>query len=648
MNRLSVFLLFSLVLGLILPAPVQAASLDYQSYRRAFAAIDAGHADLAYGVTAHAHDPVLNKIIRACYLGSPGNGASFAETAAFIAENPGWPGLRDIVAMAEQKIPANADPATVINWFTAHPPVTLAGFYRYVDTLSANGENDEAVAAIRKRWVDGEFGMDELTAFYARFGNLLTQEDIWARLDRVLWNNDLTGARRLYGIITPDMKMLAEARLALASQAHNADALYEQIPYGWRNDPGLLYERLRWLRHNNRDNEAISILAHAPSDLKRQDAWWEERQILIHRLIVRHDYNLAFSLAADHGLTDNKTVMQAEFLAGWLALRFLNDPGEARDHFQVLYDNATTAITRARGAYWLGRTLEASGDTNGAAAYYTAAAEFDTTYYGQLAAVRIEDKPVIEAKPEREPPARVRDEFYSREYIRAVERLSEIGERDRAHVFFKAATEAATDHSDFVLLTELAERLKRPDLAIEGAKAANQKNSPVEATGFPMPEQHVPKPPEPAFTYALIRQESMFNPGAASGVGAVGLMQLMPHTAQAVARQIGMKFRANKLAEPDYNLKLGTAFVQSQIAHFDGSYVLALAGYNAGPGRVHEWLMQMGDPRDPAVDPIDWIEMIPLSETRNYVQRILESLQIYRARLSGGRAPLMILQDLKR
>jgi soluble lytic murein transglycosylase len=280
-------------------------------------------------------------------------------------------------------------------------------------------------------------------------------------------------------------------------------------------------------------------------------------------------------------------------------------------------------------------------------AYETAAA-LNITYYGQLAAARIYANPIVSASPEPAIPQLVRNSFYNHDLVRAVERLNMLGERDRAHSFFRAAIDVAEQRSEFALLTELAYHIDRPDFAIEAGKAANQKNMLMASGGFPLLGRNLPPPPEPAFIHALIRQESMFNPEARSPVGAEGLMQLMPATAKGVAKKLGMRFKPAMLSEPDTNLRLGSAFVQSQIDGFDGSYVLALAGYNAGPHRVREWMTQIGDPRQADVDVIDWVESIPVYETRNYVQRIIESLQVYRARLAGGQAPLQIVKDLKR
>ncbi len=646
-------ILFALALLIALPpAPARAASLEPQEYRQAFAALDAGHADLAYSLTARGHDPVLNKVLRSYYMAAPGNDISFAESAAFIADNPGWPGLKDIIAATEQKISGDAAPAAVVNWFTAHPPVSLPGFYRYIDALNAVGRSQDALHFVRQRWVGGDFSEEELNAFYARFGQFLARDDHWARLDRLLWNNDSVGARRMYSFADTDMKTVAEARLALAGQRAEAENWWSNVSGQWREDPGLIYERLRWLRRGNRDDDAIQILDNPPPILDKADAWNEERQILARRAMEKQDYAVAYRLVAGAPQIDDrssgKTFIQGEFLAGWLALRFLNRPDDARVYFQTIIDRATTPISKARGYYWLGRTLEVLGNKVEAEQAYESAAALNITYYGQLATVRLYSDPVIAVRPEPAIPEAVRNQFYARDMVRAVERLRDIGELDRAHTFFKAATDTATERVEFVLLTELAYKIRRADYAIEAAKAANQKNMLVAAGGFPVLSAHVPRPPDPAFTHALIRQESMFNPEAESPAGAVGLMQMMPRTAKAVAQKSGFRFKESRLTETDYNLRLGTAFVQQQLDSFNGSYVLALAAYNAGPGRVRQWLNEIGDPRSPNVDPIDWVELISVPETRNYVQRILENIQIYRARLNGGEAPLLIMQDLKR
>lgn len=637
--------LFSLFL---LAAPARAADTEAKYYHRAFAAIESNNPQQAESLAARGPDPLLNKIVRGYAMALPGNDYRFEELNAFIAANPHWPGLKGIQMIAERKMPANAVPSQVVAWFSARPPVTLTGFVRYADALNQSGMEQAAENAVRARWINGDFTGDEQISFFTRYSSLLDRDAMWARMDHLLWKGDDVEARRLMPYLDAADQSVAEARLALASQSRNAEILVSRVPSGAQRDPGLLYQLLRWRVKNGLDDDADDILLHAPSNLGNPEAWWDQRQVMARRALMRRDYTLAYRLASEHGQTDTKSLVQAEFLSGWIALRFLERPETAKEHFQNLYDSATSPISRARGAYWLGRTYEALGDKNAAEQAYEDAAAFNTSYYGQLAATRIYATPMLTAKADPPLPEAARRVFMSRDLIHAIIRLSDIGETERARSFFHVAAESATERAEFIVLTEIAAHMHRPDLGIQAVKAAGQKDMLIENGGFPLLNMHVPTPPESAFTHALIRQESMFNPEAESGVGARGLMQLMPRTAKDVAKRIGVRYRETRLSEPAYSLQLGTAFVQEQIERFDGSYILALAGYNAGPGRVHEWLGQFGDPRSANIDPIDWIEMIPVNETRNYVQRIMENLQIYRAKLAGGQSRLMILKDLRR
>jgi soluble lytic murein transglycosylase len=629
------------------PQPARAADTAASYYHNAFAAVDAGKTELVETLAAKGADPVLNKVLAGYAMAMPGNDYPFDQLNAFLAQHPHWPNRKGIQMIAEQKLP-NAPSNQIAAWFEQYPPLTLVGFYRNIDALDQTGASQKAQSAVRKRWTEGSFNNDEQTAFYARFSSWLKPEDMWARADALLWRNDQAEAKRMAPYLNESDKAVLAARLALANQDSNAASLLSRVPSDAQNDAGLLYQRLRSLVKSDANDEAEEMLLNAPSELGKPEAWWAQRHIVARRAIERKDFALAYRLASTHNQTSPRAVAQAEFLSGWLALRFLNRPGNAVKHFQNLYDMASTPMTRSRAAYWLGRTYEVLGDKIEAEQAYQDAAVFYTTFYGQLATTRIYATPVLTAKSDPPLPENVRKTFMARDEIRAIERLTAIGEIDRARSFFRAVAENSTKRADFILLTEVASKIKRPDMGIQAVKAANLKNMIVQNGGFPVITVQVPNPPEAAFTHALIRQESTFNPDATSSAGARGLMQLMPRTAKDVCKRVGVGFSEARLGEPSYNIQLGTAFVAQQIDRFDGSYILALAGYNAGPGRVRQWLQEFGDPRSPGVDPIDWIEQIPIQETRNYVQRIIESLQVYRAKLAGGNAPLMILNDLRR
>ncbi len=617
-------------------------------YKEAFAAMDKGQAGAVQTVLSRGSDPVLNKVLRAWLMAQPGNNYSFDDLASFVTENPEWPNLKSILMIAEQKLPSNASNDQVVNWFNAYPPTTPTGFYRHMEALEAVGHGRIAENLIRNRWIERDFGAEEKSTFLARYGSLLRLEDHYARLDRLLWKNDPAAARSMYPYVDDGVQVLAEARLGLAAQSGNADSLVAKVSSHWQRDPGLLYERLRWRRKNGDNEGAIEILLNAPDHLVRPEDWWMDRHIIIRRLMEQKDFKLAYRLAAKNGLQTGFEFVQAEFLAGWLALRALQRADLAAEHFQKILSEASSPISRARGYYWLGRAQEALGRSHEATQSYQSASVLNTTFYGQLAIARMEPTPTIKAASEPPIPAHVRHKFFGRDSVKATEKLYRMGQTERARIFFKALTDYATQRVDFALLLELAYELRRPDLAINAAKAANQKNFIVTGAAYPVLSMQIPTPPEKALTHALIRQESLFKADAGSSAGARGLMQLMPGTAKDVAKKLGLSYSPEKLTNPDYNVKLGTYFIQRQIDNFDGSYILALAGYNAGPRRVREWIDLFGDPRTREIDPVDWLELIPIYETRNYVQRIIENLQFYRSRLAGSEVPLTILQDIKR
>ncbi len=639
-----------LFLGLSLVSfPAHAANKTASYYHNAFAAAAKGKTDLVESLVSRGPDPVLNKVLRGYAMAMPDNHYDFQQLDAFIRDNPAWADIKGIQMIAERKLPVSSmPPERIVAWFEERSPLTLVGFYRYIDALNILGYGQKAQSLVRKRWIEDDFTADEQTAFYARFDAWLTYEDMWARTDRLLWDNEQTQARRMTPLLNATDKAVMEARLTLAAQSSNARAALDLVPDDAKNEPGILFQRLLWNVKADQDDEAYEILQNAPSDLGNPEIWWEQRQIMVRRAIEKHDFALAYRLAERHGQTAPKQVSQAEFLCGWLALRFLSKPEDALTHFRKLYGIASTPITSARGAYWIGRAYEAMGKTEEATQAYTTALTFNTTYYGQLAATRIYDKPLLIIKSDPRPPQAERKAFFARDNARAIIKLAEIKEIGRARAFFRAAAENATKRSEFVMLAEIAQRIRRPDFGIHAVKAAGMKNILIQNGGFPVITLPVPNPPEPALTHALIRQESMFNPEAASSAGARGMMQLMPRTAKDMCKKLGVKYRERSLDNPAYNMKLGTYYANMQISRFDGSYILALAGYNAGPGRVREWIELFGDPRSGSIDPVDWVELIPIYETRNYVQRILESLQVYRSKLTGGQAPLAIAEDMKK
>jgi soluble lytic murein transglycosylase len=381
--------------------------------------------------------------------------------------------------------------------------------------------------------------------------------------------------------------------------------------------------------------------------------WWTERNILIRRSMEKHNFPLAYQLAKAHGQSEGQPLAEAEFLAGFLALRFLHQPSEAFEHFHRMYRVSQTPMSRSRGAYWCGRAAEALGDRKQAHEWYGAAIKFPTMYYGQVASVALGGDRPLALPPEPVPSAAEVAEFNRRELVRVVRVLHEIDPRDgadRVGLFLRRLGKDASVGTDYTLLARLADEMRRPDLAIFMAKQAFNTGVVLAVSGYPTVPLRQTSGVESGLLLSLIRQESTFNPNTVSSAGARGLMQLMPATAQLVANKLGVHHNDGRLtAEPDYNILLGGSYIGQMIDNYSGSYIMAIAAYNAGAGRVRDWVAKFGDPRGAGgVDPVDWVELIPIAETRNYVQRVLEALQVYRVRLGQGGGERALGHDLHR
>ncbi|WP_348771440.1 lytic transglycosylase domain-containing protein [Azospirillum sp. SYSU D00513] len=623
---------------------------DLAVYRQAFAAAGKDRHGEALRIASQAREKLPAKVIRWLELSAPGGG-SFEEIAEFLREEPDWPNQAALRRQAEKAMPPDLGTDSVLSWFRKHPPLTLDGFRRHADTLLAAGETDRAAKLVRDRWVSADFSAGDEQDFLASYGRHLRTQDHKERLDRLLWERQEAPARRLLGFFDDTYDTLIEARLAYDTDARNPEAKLARVPASLRNDAGLLFDQIRYLRRKGDDDGALALLAKAPAKLGKPSAWWTERHILARRAIERRDFNLAYRIVEAHGQTEGGGLADAEFLAGFLALRFLDKPSEAFGHFHKLYRSVGAPISKARGAYWCGRAAEALGQKAQAKEWFETASQFGTTYYGQLAAKHLGGKGHIDLPGEPKVSNAEATAFERRDLVRAARMLSEILGKDDSltTAFLRRISLDAKTPTDFVQAAKLAREVGRRDLAVAAAKDAAQDNVFLVEAGYPMIKTQADRP-ESALVHAIIRQESTFNPLIASSAGARGLMQLMPGTAQQVAKQLGIRNHklAQLTADPDYNVRLGSAYLAEMIDRWNGSYVMAVASYNAGPARTRQWLDQFGDPREGAIDIVDWIELIPFSETRNYVQRVMEAMLVYRARIQGSRADLNLDKELRR
>jgi soluble lytic murein transglycosylase len=483
-------------------------------------------------------------------------------------------------------------------------------------------------------WRVATFRSADENDFLNRYGHLLGGQDHIARFDRLLQEGKAQVARDLLSKLPPDYQPLANARLAMATRAADAPSVLRGVAAARLDEPAIKLERAQWLRRTGSLDDARALLAKPVA--VQNDAWWTERSQIARDLLGAGRAADAYAVVVQHGLTKGASFAEAEFLAGWIALRHLKKTAEAQKHFQTLHDGVTTDGSRSRAAYWLGRTLEAAGRPKDANEWYVRAAAYGQTFYGQLASRKLPGNP---ARLPSDPTTSDADQqaLGGRELVTMARYLGQAGEFERARPFLLRLARSVTAPGEIALLAQLAVELKRPDVALTIARRATENGVVLFDTAFPVVDLGGTGAVERALALSVTKQESSFNAAAVSPSGALGLMQLLPGTARDVAGRIGIPFIQDKLTrDPAYNVQIGSQYLTEMLGRFGGSYELALAAYNAGPNRVARWLETMGDPRNGKIDMVDWIEMIPFRETRNYVQRIMESVVVYRDRLNGS------------
>lgn len=629
------------LLGLSFPA--------HAATQEIMAAVRLEHWAEADALAAASPDPLARKLALYFRLLAPG-AASAAEIAVFIAENPAWP-QQALLERRLQEALATDDPATIERCQQpSAAPRSAAVLLRCADALGRVGRQADAEQEARAAWVQGVDPAGEL-GFIRAWGRALTADDQWRRFDRLAWTDSgLPGgpAARQAVRVHPANRPAAEARLALRRDDPSAPALAAALPAPARADPGLVLDLARWHRRANQDRAALAVWSKegGPAEAaaeERRPAFWDERNLLARRMLRAGDPAAAYALANGHRQA-GESAIDAEFLSGWIALRRLQQPDVATRHFQALVALSHAAITQGRAHYWIGRAAAAQGDAVGAQAAYAQAAAWPTTFYGQLAirAAGNDDAALAARIRAAHDPGWSIDQattLIGQDLARAAVLLVAWGEPRRARAFLLRLGETAPDAAERAMAARMALSLGLPDQAVAVARRAGRDGLMLPDAGWPLAVDPPDGTVEPAVTLGLIRQESSFDIQAGSPAGAQGLMQLMPATAASVARRLNEAMSVPALtADPAYNMRLGTAYLQALLDQFGGALPLALAGYNAGPGRVLDWIAGYGDPRTGAIDMIDWMELIPFNETRNYVQRVIENVVIYTARRGGNAA----------
>ncbi len=531
---------------------------ELQALRGALAAASAGDRSRADADAAAIRDPLSLKIVRWAEYARPGSAGRFAEIALFIEQNPDWPRQKSLRLHAEEALSGEPD-AVAADWLKRYPPVGAEGRVRAAELMLNAGDAAAGAAALRAAWVEADFAPADEKSFLARHGNALAPGDDERRLDRLLWDGRTEAARRMLPRVSAESRELAEARLALSAQAPNAEAMVARVPARLRSDPGLLYEQLRWRRKKDMIDGAAEILLAQPGDLVRPARWAAERQIVARKVLATGDADLAYRLTRQHGLSEGSAYSDAEFLLGYIALRYKKDPALAFDHFAHILSRVATPYAKARAGYWGGRAAEAEAKSELAEKWYAAAAEHMATFYGQLAAHQLGHDAPPRPVPEPAADAAERAAFNGDELVRAARLLFAAGDRERSKAFLLHMADEARTPTRFALLADLAEKSGRIDLGIAVAKRAIAAGTPLMIHGYPITALPGGGDTEPALIFAIIRQESAFEPDAVSPAGARGLMQLMPGTASGVAAKNQLlPYSAPRLtADGVYNILLG-------------------------------------------------------------------------------------------
>lgn len=573
---------------------------------------------------------------------------TLSDYESFLARRGDFPGLALLRQKGEEAVARSTAPDRVIRWFATTAPVTAQGSMALIRAQRAAGRAGDAAAEARRAWVALDLSPAEEAAFLALAGQDAAGSHS-ARTDRLLWDRKLAEARRMLPRLDAGRRALAEARIALIEGRDGVNPLIARIPAALAGDPGLAHDRFQW-RMNKQfyDGAAELILERsAAGSLGRPEAWATRRAALARELDERGQHRLAQRVAASHGLTQGGAFADLEFLAGFVALRRLNDPTAALTHFRRLREAVRTPISLSRADYWIGRAEEVAGRDQAARAAFTAAARHSATYYGLLAAERLGqevDGRLVRppAPPDWRQAAFVRDPVFQagRLFLRAGDRVN--ARRFLLHLADRLDAEGLDRLGGYAMAAN------DPNLAVLVAKFAAERGILLPAAAFPVPDA-VPDglAVSRALALAIARRESEFDPQAQSPAGALGLMQVMPATAELVAKELSLPFSRGRLtSDPGYNVTLGAAYLKKLLDEFGPSVALIAAGYNAGPGRPRRWISTLGDPRLPSVDPVDWVESVPITETRTYIMRVVEGLVIYRARLRGTGGPVRVIPEL--
>ena len=604
-------------------------------------------------------DEAAIKLVELLYLKDHWKEAGYGRIMNFLNVAPKWPLTETLLKRAEQTLYANHEPSNLIlAHFAKRKPVTAEGRLALARANLTTGNSDGARTLVQQVWNDTDIDAAFEKTIISEFGGMLNTDDYKRRMWRMVYAQSPNGAIRNAKRLGGDYQNAAKVAQLLLRGVAGADKQYDRLPSTMREQVGMKYALVNYNRKLERFAKARAILVTVPGNATAMGdaaAWWTERRIVArHSVGINHrdSVRAAYQIAKSHGLSEGPEAVEAEFLSGWIALRSLKDADTALKHFNRLAEIAPSRTEKARAAYWIGRSFAALGDKANANAAFGDAAQHATIFYGQLAREQIGLGKVPENVNGGQPSAAAQARVDRDEVVRAFNLVARAKGNTSLNMFIWSLASRFNTADDMNAVAALTKDAGGATMALRLAKAAGQRNIDIDYWAYPtkaLPNwPQMGKPVERSLVFGLSRQESEFDPKAGSKVGAQGLMQIMPGTARLIAKQYRLPYTPAKLmGDPAYNVKLGAAHLGDLVDDFSGSYVLTLVAYNAGPRRAREWVEEYGDPRGGQVDPIDWVESIPFQETRQYVQKVLQNVHVYRARLAPDTVHAMSA-DLKR
>ncbi len=612
---------------------------DYTVAKKSIQAMEKSQWSTALSLSKKAKDRSIHNFITWRHLLTTGNQANFYEYMAFIKTNKNYPRINRIRYLAEHKLSTDKiSPKKIIDWFDANEPLSGYGKLILGESFIQTGNIEKGKSLIKDGWITADLNRSNMKFFRKKYKKYLNADDYIKRADYLAWEGKSWDLKRMLRYLPKDYRLLYTARQILMSKSYGVDKAIKNVPTKLKNDAGLNYDRLKWRRKRGRVDDSLEIIFKVRNNkdyLVRPDKWWTERAIMARALIYKNKYESAYKVASKHSLDKSPEFAEAEWMSGWIALSFLDDPILAIDHFNNFYQNVSYPISLSRGAYWLARAYEKIGDKKQSQQWYEEATKYLTTYYGQLAHLKIKPNEKFELEEQQKITDEYRKYFYKNDLIKVVYLLDELNKDKYTKNILKHIANDNIDSGSEILAAELASNISRYDFAIQISKLAsyekrfhNDFNYPIISTPKYVNGRKIP---ETAFILSLIRQESEFDMTANSHAGAQGLMQLMPYTAKLVSKQAKLPYSKSRLtSDPEYNINLGSHYIAGLILQYDGAYPFATAAYNAGPKRVKYWKKINKDPQKNQVDFVDWVELIKFKETRNYVQRVMENYNVYR------------------